>query len=276
MGKKRGLQVEDPDVVKETASRVLSQHEQTVGMGETGGPKRKMDALEPDAFAFFNAAAEDGLAPKHFVSLEALRAVAVKQDKPLSQEQFGAYYGADAQAPQSVMECSVCGKPAVARVWAIASKGAIVAARDSPEGKPLLVGTFVKRYNAKTGEPIAMVGCGSPARTDSCLMFLREVKETRDGVDGAGNNVKVPVLFTDRYNRPKRLPSLPYAKVMEEIASETTRRAERQNDEQSRLTRLGGLVNRERTTGQSPYRFDPKTPRGQRRDGGTTPHDRGR
>jgi len=78
MGKKRGLQVEDPDVVKETASRVLSQHEQTVGMGETGGPKRKMDALEPDAFAFFNAAAEDGLAPKHFVSLEALRAVAVK------------------------------------------------------------------------------------------------------------------------------------------------------------------------------------------------------
>ncbi|MBI2036920.1 MAG: hypothetical protein HYT14_00995 [Candidatus Liptonbacteria bacterium] len=236
---------------------------------------KKMDALEPDAFAFFNAAAQDGLAPKNFVSLEALRAVAVKQGKPLSMEQLSAYYGADASAERPVMECSVCGKTAVARVWAIASKGAIVADRDSAEGKPLLVGTFVKRYNA-SGEPIAMVGCGSPARTDSCLMFLREVKETRDGVDGAGNKVNVPVLFTDRYNRPKRLPSLPYAKVVEEIAKETTRRAERQNDEQSRLARLGGLVNRERTTGQSPYRFDPRTPRGQRRDGGTTPHDRGR
>ena len=267
--------VEDPDVDRERAQRELEQDEQARLMGETGGLK-KMDAFEPDAHQAYVTPEADGLAPKHFVSLEALRKKAQAQGKPLSMEQFAAYYGADVTAPKPVTECSVCSKTAVARVWAIAAKGEIVADRDSAEGKPLLVGTFVKRYNAKTGEPIAMVGCGSPARTDSCLMFLREVKETRDGVDGAGNNVKVPVLFTDRYNRPKRLPSLPYAKVMEEIASETTRRAERQNDEQSRLTRLGGLVNRERTTGQSPYRFDPKTPRGQRRDGGTTPHDRGR
>ena len=264
--------VEDPDVDKERAQRELEQDEQARLMGETGGLK-KMDAFEPDAHQAYVTPEADGLAPKHFVSLEALRKKAQAQGKPLSMEQFAAYYGADVTAPKPVTECSVCSKTAVARVWAIAPKGEIVADRDSAEGKPLLVGSFVKRYNA-AGLPIAMIGCGSPARSDSCLMFLREVKEIRDGEDGSGNKVKVPVLFTDRYNRPKRLPSLPYAKVTEEIASETTRRAERQSDEQSRLARLGGLVNRPRT-GQG-YHFDPRTPRGQRRDGGPTPHGLGR
>lgn len=264
----KGQPIDADDEVKAEAMRAAERSEQAALMGGEDG--KKVLALEPDAYAFCLKAEADGLAPKHFVSLDAMRVVAAKQGKPLSLEQLSTYYRADDTAPQAVVECAVDGKPAVARVWAIAPKGEFMTDRDSTDGLPLMAGIFVDRFDAD-GRPQALAGCGSPFDQNSCLSFLRTVRSVTKGKDSQGREIDIPVPFINQATgRRKSLPSMPHAKAMADVAQLSGR----QNEQQSRITRLGGLVNRSRPTGQDPFR--PNTPRGQRRDGGTTPHGFGR
>ena len=264
MSRKKGQQVNDPDEMKERASRALDQGEQERLMKARGEVDRSkpVKVFEEDAREFANTPEADGYAPYQFLPRHAFEKMAREQGKPVSKEQVLAYYGVDETMPEGA-KCWLCDTITVPRKWAVANKGGFVADRDSEGGTPLFVAAVTKRYD-KDNRPFVAVACGSPFEQDSHLTLTREVKRT--DADGT------PVYFRDGRGEVRPLRLGLYAKAKADVDLELGK----VSGTQAAISRLGGLVNRERTTGQSPYRFDPKTPRGQRRDGGTTPHDRGR
>jgi hypothetical protein len=210
--------------------------------------KERLRPLEPEAYTFYTTPEEDGLAPKDFIQLSALRKEAERRGRSLSLEELRLYYGRDETSPAEP-ECAVCGRRFVPRVWAIGSTDGIVVDRDS--GKPLLAGAYVVRYSESKPQPIP--ACGSPFNQKSCLSLLRQVWAV--GEDG-------PIFGN------KALPAMPY----ERAAKRADQLLRQQEENNQRLARLGGLINRPRLGGP----FRPSTPRGQRRGGGNTPHNWGR
>lgn len=260
--------VEGPDELKAAETARIARAEQAEAMKERGETVEKIRALEPDAQKVFNTAAADGLPFGAFMSYQALEEVARKQGKPLSMEQLAVYAGEDETMEEGGTVCWLCAKPVMRRKWAVSSKGQFIIDRESADGGPLLVAAVVKRYDSH-GEPFVAPACGglftqdgSPDR-NSCLAFTREVRELGEGGK--------PVFFvsSDGRRRPLRLGL--YGRIAAEVEAEKVRRTERMDDRQARLNTLGGIVNRQRGAGGQ-HAFDPQTPRGQRRDGGLTPH----
>lgn len=260
---KKGQRTEDPDVDKnrEAARAEQNQLMRERGEGEADTSK-PVSVFEPDAREFANALEADGFAPYQFLPRHAFEKMARKQGKPVSKEQVISYYGVDDTMPEGAT-CWLCDKNVVARKWAVSTKGGFVADRDSTDGAPLFVAAVTKRYN-KGDRPFAAVACGSPFDPDSHLTLTREVKRTE--ADGT------PVYFRDERGevKPRRLGL--YGRVKADVDAELSR----QSGTQEAISRLGGLVNRQRPAGGRPGGFRPSTPRGQRRDGGPTPHNQGR
>lgn len=262
MSRRNKGHVEDPDEAKAAATRAANRSEQERGMKERGEVDRskQVKVFEDEAREFANAPEADGYAPYQFLPRHAFEKMAREQGKPVSKEQVLAHYGVDETMPEGAV-CWLCDTIVVPRRWAIANKGGFVVDRDSTDGALLFVAATTKRYD-KDNRPFVAVACGSLFDPDSHLTLTREVKRT--GPDGT------PVYFRDERGEVRPLRLNLYAKVRAEVDAELGKLS----GTQATIARLGGLVNRPRTG--PGYRFDPRTPRGQRRDGGTTSHDRGR
>lgn len=233
--------------------------EQAELMGKTD-PK---EVFEADVKEFANAAESDGYAPCQFLSRHAFEKLAHAQGKPVTKEQVAVYYGVDETMPAGAAVCWLCDKPVAPRKWAVAGKNGFIADRDSESGAPLMVAAATKRYD-KDGRPFVAVACGSAFDPDSHLTLTREVKRTEP--DGT------LVYFLDGRGKikPRRLGL--YGKVKAEVDAELGQLS----GKQAAITRLGGLVNREKPTGGGRVNpFRPSTPRGERRGGGNTPQNRG-
>ena len=265
-----------PEEVAEIKETVLTQDDEQREVGApVAGAKQLVTFANGAARREYQRVGVNGFALADHLSIRSVRAYASEHGS-WTAEALQALRRVDDSAPDGAKtKCVLCPKeftPEAIRLILPKFEGGrtrfILLARGD---KPEWAGSFAARKEVGSRELVLLPACGTLSDPESCVNFLREVKETR-----VKDGVTVKVYFTrrgpggkpmlDKHNNPviDRKPAVTYESGMAYIASVKERgrlaaeeaergrlaaeEAERNKMTELRGSRLGALTHRARVT----------------------------